>query len=90
MGERRRYIARKQDRTTANRWYKRLRQDIWDELSFMPDKYCLRETKDPQAETARVVKIRKNVVVYTVEDEAGVVDILHILPAGNDLLKSVE
>ena len=29
------------DRTTAERWYARLKDAIWHDLSFMPEKYPL-------------------------------------------------
>lgn len=77
-------------RDRANRWYQELKREIKQELCFMPEKYRVREMRDHPEIEARLAMFnhKRDVVLYTINEDAQAVEVLHVLPKGNNALDS--
>lgn len=58
------------DRTTAERWYARLKDAIWHDLSFMPEKYPLYNEEPWHSKGVHLFITRQDVVVYSTDKTA--------------------
>lgn len=73
------------NRTIAERWYARLKDAIWHDLSFMPEKYPLYNEEPWHSKGVRLFITRQDVVVYSTDKTAQTVYIWNVFTAGRDL-----
>lgn len=78
------------NRTIAERWYARLKDAIWHDLSFMPEKYPLYNEEPWHSKGVRLFITRQDVVVYSTDKTAQTVYIWNVFTAGRDLSSHIE
>ena len=78
------------DRTTAERWYIRLKETIQQNLSFMPEKYQLYAEEPWRSEGVHLFVTRQDVVLHSVDKSAHTVYIWAVCTAGRDLTAHME
>ena len=80
------YILRKfRDPHLAEVWYLRLRDEIQEDLSFLPYKYQLYDVEPWNQKGIRLFLTRNDVVLYSVDDSAHAVYIRAVCTRGRDL-----
>jgi len=86
LEEKARYITEKlQAPDTAERWYLRLRAEIQENLAVFPRKYALYPVEKWRAKGIRLVTFRRDVVLYSVDEEERTVCIRAVCTKGQDL-----
>lgn len=78
------------DRSTAERWYARLKKNILRGLSFMPEKYAFYDEEPWRSEGVRLFITRQDVVLYSADKAAHTVYILGVCTAGRDMTAHME
>ena len=73
------------DRTTAERWYSRLKESIQQDLSFMPEKYQLYDEEPWCSDDVRLFVTRQDVVIYSTDKAKRTVYIRGVCTAGRDI-----
>lgn len=73
------------DRTTAERWYSRLKESIQQDLSFMPEKYQLYDEEPWCSDGVRLFVTRQDVVIYSTDKAKRTVYIRGVCTAGRDI-----
>lgn len=80
------YIQSKfRDSQLAETWYLRLREEIQQDLSFLPCKYQLYDTEPWKERGVRLFLTRNDVVLYSVDEEKHLVYIRGICTRGRDM-----
>ena len=74
-----------QSSETSLRWYRRLYRDIMRGLSTMPYKYPAYPSEPWKTMGVRYMNTGSDVVLYTVDEEHGIVNIQWVCTAGRDL-----
>ncbi len=73
------------DRRTAETWYTRLRRTIREDLSTFPLKFPLYDREPWNRRGVRLMTTRNDVVLYSVDEDAGIVYIRSVCTCGRDL-----
>ena len=76
------------DRSLAREWYHRLRDELEKELSYLPYKYPLYNIKEALRDMGvHIMAVRNDLVLYEIDEDAGVVRVLNVFTRGTDLTR---
>ncbi len=75
------------DRRLAREWYHRLRDELENELSYLPYKYPVYNKGRWSDRGVHIFTFRSDIVLYEIDEDAGVVRVLNIFTRGKDLTR---
>ena len=75
------------DRSMAGQWFDRLWNTIQDELSYLPYKYPVYSKGKWRDLGVHIMTVRNDIVLYEIDEDAGVVRVLNVFTRGKDLTR---
>ncbi len=75
------------DQSLAGQWFDRIWNTIEDELSYLPYKYPVYNKGRWIDAGVHILTVRNDIVLYEIDEDAGVVRVLNIFTRGKDLTR---